>query len=96
MKKKYEESMAHEKKEHMMEGECKEHKGYKCEHKKTKMPKSAAKKKKFEHKMEKVMGEYKEGKLHSGSKRGPVAANRKQAVAIALSEARKATGKKKK
>jgi hypothetical protein len=40
-------------------------------------------------KVEKVMREYKEGKLHSGSKKGPVVKNRKQAVAIALSEARR-------
>ena len=36
----------------------------------------------------KVMGEYKAGELHSGSKEGPKVRNRKQAVAIALSEAR--------
>lgn len=41
-------------------------------------------------KVKKVMKEYSEGKLHSGSKKGPVVANKKQAVAIALSEARKA------
>lgn len=41
-------------------------------------------------KMKKVMHEYKEGELHSGSKKGPVVQNPKQAVAIALSEARKA------
>lgn len=40
-------------------------------------------------KVKKVMHEYKEGKLHSGSKKGPVVQNKKQAVAIALSEARK-------
>lgn len=44
-------------------------------------------------KVGKVMGEYKEGKLHSGSKTGPKVTNRKQAVAIALSEARKAGAK---
>lgn len=44
----------------------------------------AAKKK---DKVEKVMKEYKEGELHSGSKKGPVVTNRKQAIAIALSEA---------
>jgi hypothetical protein len=38
-------------------------------------------------KVEKVMKEYKEGKLHSGSKKGPVVKNKKQAVAIAMSEA---------
>lgn len=44
-------------------------------------------------KIGKVMREYKEGKLHSGSKKGPVVKNEKQAVAIALSEARKAGAK---
>jgi hypothetical protein len=39
-------------------------------------------------KVGKVMGEFKEGTLHSG-KKGPVVKNPKQAVAIALSEARK-------
>ena len=38
-------------------------------------------------KIAKVMREYKEGKLHSGSKKGPVVKNPKQAMAIALSEA---------
>ena len=38
-------------------------------------------------KVEKVMREYSEGKLHSGSKKGPVVKNKKQAVAIAMSEA---------
>lgn len=41
-------------------------------------------------KVETVLHEYKEGKLHSGSKKGPKVKSRKQAVAIALSEARKA------
>jgi hypothetical protein len=41
-------------------------------------------------KMERVMGEYKKGKLHSGSKKGPKVKGRKQAIAIGLSEARKA------
>jgi hypothetical protein len=36
------------------------------------------------------MHEYKEGKLHSGSKKGPMVKSRKQAIAIALSEARQA------
>ena len=34
----------------------------------------------------KVMHEYKAGELHSGSKSGPVVTNRKQAIAIAMSE----------
>jgi len=41
----------------------------------------------------KVMGEFKAGELHSGSKTGPMVKSRKQAVAIGLSEARRA-GKK--
>lgn len=45
-------------------------------------------------KVAKVMGEFKRGELHSGSKRGPDVTSRKQAVAIALSEARKAPLKK--
>lgn len=36
-----------------------------------------------------VMHEFKSGKLHSGSKHGSKVTDRKQAVAIALSEARK-------
>ena len=38
-------------------------------------------------KIGKVLKEYKAGKLHSGSKKGPVVKSRKQAVAIALHEA---------
>lgn len=38
-------------------------------------------------KIEKVMGEFKRGKLHSGSKAGPKVKSRKQAIAIAMSEA---------
>ena len=38
-------------------------------------------------KVRKVMHEYKTGKLHSGSKKGPVVKNTKQAIAIAMSEA---------
>lgn len=41
-------------------------------------------------KVKKVMSEFGEGKLHSGSKKGPVVQNPKQAIAIGLSEARKA------
>lgn len=40
-------------------------------------------------KVKKVMEEYFEDKLHSGSKKGPLVGSRKQAIAIGLSEARK-------
>ena len=40
-------------------------------------------------KVTKVMHEWKTGTLHSGSKSGPVVKSKKQAVAIALSEAGK-------
>ena len=43
-------------------------------------------------KVKKVMGEFKEGTLHSG-KGGKVVKNPKQAIATALSEARKAKKK---
>lgn len=44
-------------------------------------------------KVKKVMKEFKSGALHSGSKKGPVVKSRKQAIAIALSEAKKAKKK---
>ena len=55
--------------------------------KKTKTSKPATKE-------EKVMKEYKEGTLHSG-KGGPVVTDRKQAIAIALSEAGKSRRRRK-
>jgi hypothetical protein len=39
-------------------------------------------------KMKTVMGEFKAGTLHSGSKKGPPVTNPKQAVAIALNQSR--------
>lgn len=61
--------------------------GKKCSHT-MKKDKSKAKSK-----VKKVMKEWKEGKLHSGSKKGPKVTNQKQAVAIALSEAKKSKKK---
>jgi hypothetical protein len=40
-------------------------------------------------KIKKVMHEFGEGELHSGSKKGPKVTNRKQAIAIAISEAKR-------
>ncbi len=41
-------------------------------------------------KVEKVMKEFKKGELHSGSKKGKIVTNPKQAIAIGLSEAKRA------
>lgn len=60
-----------------------------AKHRKKKMPKGKKK-------IEKVMEEFKDGKLKSGSKKGPQVTKPKQAIAIALSEARKAGAKIKK
>jgi hypothetical protein len=49
--------------------------------------------KKAEQKIGRVMTEFTEGKLHSGSKEGPKVKSTKQAVAIALNEARAAGAK---
>jgi len=40
-------------------------------------------------KVKKVMHEFEKGTLHSGSAKGPKVTSRKQAVAIALAEARR-------
>lgn len=50
-------------------------------------------KSKEQKKVSKVMREFDEGKLHLGSKKGPEVTSRKQAIAIGLSEARKAGAK---
>lgn len=55
-----------------------------------------AKKKKAAKKVAKVMGEFKRGTLRSGSAKGPKVTKKKQAVAIAMSEAGMARAKKKK
>ena len=47
-------------------------------------------------KVKKVMEEYESGTLHSGSETGPKVKSRKQAIAIGLSEQRKAQKKARK
>ena len=61
------------------------------------MAKHKAKKEsnKAKEKMKKVYKEFEAGELHSGSKKGPVVTNKKQEVAIALSEAGLSKKKKK-
>jgi len=49
---------------------------------------------KEQRKVKKVMHEFEEGKLHSGSKKGPVVSNPKQAVAIAMHESGQSKKKK--
>lgn len=44
---------------------------------------------KVKNKVKKVLKEFKAGKLHSGSKEGPMVKDPKQAVAIGYSEAKK-------
>jgi hypothetical protein len=56
----------------------------------------AKKKTKAEAKVSKVMREFKAGTLNSGTKKGPKVKSRKQAIAIALSEAAKVSKKRKK
>jgi hypothetical protein len=55
------------------------------------MPKKGTKAAK---KISSTMHEWGQGKLHSGSKKGPVVKSQKQAVAIALSQGRKASRKR--
>ena len=57
--------------------------------KKLKKKKSTSK----DSKIDVVMREFKEGKLHSGSKKGPIVSNPKQAIAIGISEAKKQKNK---
>lgn len=63
-----------------------------------KLPASASKESKKE-RMADEMRKFKEGELHSGSRKGPIVTNRKQAIAISLStsgQSKKDRGKRKK
>lgn len=60
----------------------------------TKLESQMKKESKSQSKVHKVMKEFKEGKLHSGSKKGPEVKSRKQAIAIAMSEAGKSKKKR--
>lgn len=84
------EERLHHKAERAMEADERVHEKIEKVSKKASLKKPVSKGKK---KIEKVMREFKEDKLHSGSKRGPVVKSKKQAIAIALSEARKAGAK---
>lgn len=76
---------AHEDRELIKDIKHKKHKEHKDMHKDVK-----------KNKMEKVMSEFKEGDLHSSSKKGPIVKKRSQAIAIGLSEGRRAAKQKKK
>jgi len=82
-------SLKHKKHEH------EESKKYEKKEHKKKDPKKHGSKEKTEgrSKIKKVMHEFKEGELHSGSKKGPLVTNPKQAIAISISEARKSGAK---
>lgn len=49
---------------------------------------------KVKNKIRKTMHEFKHGKLRSGSKKGPRVKSRAQAIAIGISQAKKAVGVK--
>jgi len=95
-------NMAMHKKKKSPHNKKKHHSGMEIEIEIEKVPhkkndeKHHAKKPAAKKKMKKVMKEFHEGKLHSGSKHGPEVTNPKQAVAIGYSKARKAKKKKKK
>lgn len=89
------EDKLHKKEERIHKADDKIHKLIKKVHKKEDdaPKKKLMKKPKAKKKVAKVMREFESGELHSGSKKGPIVTNPKQAIAIGLSEARKAKAK---
>lgn len=80
----------HEKKENKSSGKSKKNSKKDPKHKR-----SSSKKVSNSPKFKKVVKEFKEHKLRSGSRKGPIVTNPKQMVAIAYSESRKAKKKRK-
>lgn len=58
--------------------------------------KPSAPKKQKRKRMKEEMDKFEEGKLHSGSKKGPVVTSKEQAIAIGLSESGQSKKKSKK
>lgn len=90
------EEKLHERTERSMKADKKVHEKIEKAEKKQDKAKAIKPKKVKVAKMKKVMSEFKKGALKSGSKKGPQVKSRKQAIAIGLSEARKAGAKKSK